>query len=120
MDHALNGVPGVQTPVVPAGREHVYYQYCVYTPDRDRAVTQCVRRGIDIETLHVDVCSRLELFESFHTDAPGAERAADVIQVPVYASLNDDEIARVARTVRKAMARHRGRRSTSANRQHTL
>ena len=109
MDDALNGLPGVQTPVVPAGREHVYYQYCVYTPDRDRAVTECVRRGIDIETLHVDVCSRLPLFEPFHTDAPGAERAADVIQVPVYASLSDAEIARVARTVRKAMSRRAGR-----------
>jgi perosamine synthetase len=109
MDEALNGLPGVQTPVVPATREHVYYQYCVYTPDRDHAVTQCVRRGIDIETLHVDVCSRLPLFEQFQTDAPGAERAADVIQVPVYASLSDAEIARVARTVRKAMSRRAGR-----------
>jgi perosamine synthetase len=109
MDEALKGLPGVQTPLVPEGREHVYYQYCVYTPDRDHAVTQSVRRGIDIETLHVDVCSRLPLFESYHTDAPGAERAADVIQVPVYASLSDAEIARVARTVRKAMARRPGR-----------
>ena len=39
-----------------------------------------MKRGIDIETLHVDVCSRLPLFEQFQTDAPGAERAADVIQ----------------------------------------
>jgi perosamine synthetase len=109
MDEALNGLPGVQTPVVPAGREPVYYQYCVYTPDRDKAVTECVRRGIDIETLHVDVCSQMPLFEQFHTDTPGAERAADVIQVPVYESLSDAEIARVARTVRKAMSRRSAR-----------
>jgi dTDP-4-amino-4,6-dideoxygalactose transaminase len=57
----------------------------------------------------VDVCSQLPLFEAFHTDTPGAERAADVIQVPVYESLSDAEIARVARTVRKAMSRRSAR-----------
>ncbi len=80
-------------------------RYCVYGPQRDELVVQCVRRGIDIETLHVDVCSDLELFGSSRVDAPGAQRAAGAMQVPVYASLSDAQASRVARVVRGVLAR---------------
>jgi perosamine synthetase len=106
IDRAIAGVPGVAIPMVPSGRQHVYYQYCVYTPSRDTVVRQCVRRGIDIETLHVDVCTDLPLFAEPGTTrvpTPGAERAAEVIQVPIYASLSDEEIERIGRTVREAV-----------------
>src|SRR2546430_7721733 len=29
----LEGIPGIQPPLVPPDRTHVYYQYCVYGPD---------------------------------------------------------------------------------------
>ena len=86
---------------------HVYYQYCVYTPDRDAVVTRCIRHGVDLETLHVDVCSRLPLFDEFQTQTPGAERAQQAIQVPVYASLNDEQMGRIATTVRRVLAVNR-------------
>src|SRR6185437_6601759 len=70
MDQALGSVPGIQIPVVPAGRTHVYYQYCVYGPKRDELVVKCVRRGVDVETLHVDVCSDMDLFEGAATFPP--------------------------------------------------
>ena len=60
MDEALRDLPGITVPQVPPKRTHVYYQYCVYGPQRDELVVRCVRRGVDIETLHVDVCSDLE------------------------------------------------------------
>jgi dTDP-4-amino-4,6-dideoxygalactose transaminase len=101
----LRGTPGILTPRVPAEREHTYYQYCVYTSARDEIARRCIRRGVDIETLHVDVCNRLPLFEEFWSEAPGAERAAEVIQVPVYASLTDAQLERVARTVRRVATR---------------
>jgi dTDP-4-amino-4,6-dideoxygalactose transaminase len=82
----------------------VYYQYCVYVPDRDDLVLRCIRRGVDIETLHVDVCTSLELFADLPSAAtPGADRASAAVQVPVYASLSDDQVARVARTVKRAV-----------------
>jgi perosamine synthetase len=109
LDKALGSVPGVAVPRVPADRDHVYYQYCVYCPDRDEAVRQCIRHGVDIETLHVDVCTRLELFgygdQPGH--APGAERAAEALQVPVYSSLDDEEVEQVGRRVRDVLARRR-------------
>jgi dTDP-4-amino-4,6-dideoxygalactose transaminase len=107
MDAALKDLPGVQTPRVPPHSVHVYYQYCVYTPDRDAVVTRCIRHGVDLETLHVDVCTRLPLFDEFQTSTPGAERADQAIQVPVYASLNDEQMGRIATTVRQVLTRNR-------------
>ena len=68
---------------------------------------RCVRRGIDIETLHVDVCSDLDLFAGARVEpagAPGARRAAGAMQIPVYSSLTDRQAARVARVVRRVLA----------------
>ncbi len=108
MDRALENLPGIDVPRVPAGRTHVYYQYCVYGPQRDELVVRCVRRGIDIETLHVDVCSDLELFSGARVEppgAPGAQRAAGAMQIPVYATLTDSQAERVARVVRGVLAK---------------
>lgn len=108
MDQALRDLPGITIPSVPADRTHVYYQYCVYGPDRDEMVVRCVRRGVDIETLHVDVCSDMNLFAGARVEppgAPGARRAAGAMQVPVYATLTDGQAARVARVVRRVLTR---------------
>jgi len=102
MTQALSGTPGVRLPTVPPDRTHAFYQYCAYVPARDRTVRECVQRGIDIETLHVDVCSGLPLFGPSQAPMPGAEDTADVIQIPVYESLSDDAIARIAAVVRNA------------------
>ncbi|HEY7790578.1 MAG TPA: aminotransferase class I/II-fold pyridoxal phosphate-dependent enzyme [Vicinamibacterales bacterium] len=101
---SIADIPGVVPPVVPPDRTHVYYQYCVYGPDRDKLVVNCVRRGVDIETLHVDTCSDLELFGDARTDAPGARRAAEAMQIPVYSDLTDEQVQRVARTVRAVLS----------------
>jgi dTDP-4-amino-4,6-dideoxygalactose transaminase len=103
----LGRVPGIQVPHVPADRTHVFYQYCVYGPDgpqRDALVVQCVRRGIDIETLHVDVPPDMELFQGAVAEADGARRAAQAMQIPIYAGLTAEQIERVATTVRDVLA----------------
>jgi perosamine synthetase len=107
MDQALGDLPGITIPYVPPKCTHVYYQYCVYGPQRDELVVRCVRRGIDIETLHVDVCSDLDLFDGIRVEpagAPGARRASSAMQVPVYSTLTDAQAARVARVVRGVLA----------------
>jgi dTDP-4-amino-4,6-dideoxygalactose transaminase len=103
---ALSGIPGIQPPLVPPDRTHVYYQYCVYGPEapkRDELVVRCVRRGIDIETLHVDVPPDMDLFGTVRAEADGARRAAQAMQVPVYAGLTHEQIERVASTVRDVL-----------------
>jgi dTDP-4-amino-4,6-dideoxygalactose transaminase len=107
MDRALGDLPGVSIPVIPPTSTHVYYQYCVYGPQRDDLVVRCVRRGVDIETLHVDVCGDLALFAGARVEPPGAagaRRAAEAMQIPVYASLTDEQAERVARVVRDVLS----------------
>jgi perosamine synthetase len=107
MNAALGGVPRIQVPVAPNDRTHVYYQYCVYGPDghsRDELVVRCVRRGVDIETLHVDVPPDMPLFEGARGERDGARRAAQAIQIPVYSSLTDKQLRRVAAVVRDVLS----------------
>jgi dTDP-4-amino-4,6-dideoxygalactose transaminase len=107
MDRALGALPGITVPRVPSKRTHVYYQYCVYGPKRDELVVRCVRRGVDIETLHVDVCSDMELFAGARVEpdgAPGARHAAGAMQIPVYSTLTDAQADRVASVVRRVLS----------------
>jgi dTDP-4-amino-4,6-dideoxygalactose transaminase len=99
MDAALSGLPGVSPPFVPDGAEHVYYQYAVYTPDRDALVRRALRRGLDVETFHVDVWPSVPHLNGRepHTASPGAEEATYVVQLPVYAALGERNASRVAR-----------------------
>src|SRR5207244_6368758 len=104
---ALSGVPGIQPPQIPPDRTHVFYQYCVYGPQgpkRDELVVRCVRRGIDIETLHVDVPPDMELFAGATAEADGAHQASQAIQIPVYQSLTGEQLARVANVVRDVLS----------------
>ncbi len=98
----LADVPGARLPRVPPDRTHVFYQYCAYFPDRDATVLNSLKRGVDLETLHVDVCATLPLFEAFASPTPGAEATERAVQIPVYESLNPEEIARVASVVHDA------------------
>jgi perosamine synthetase len=106
MDEALSGLPGVEAPFVPEGAEHVYYQYSVYTPDRDLLVRRALRRGVDVETFHVDVWPSLPHFNNSHRHAepPAASQATGVVQLPVYAALTERNARRVARTMRALLS----------------
>jgi dTDP-4-amino-4,6-dideoxygalactose transaminase len=109
LDGILADVPGIAVPHTPAGRTHVYYQYCAYVPDTDAIVKSCIRRGVDVAPMHVDVCSRMDLFGPQQAPTPGADKAATAVQVPVYESLSDAEIERVGRLVRAQVTRLAGR-----------
>jgi dTDP-4-amino-4,6-dideoxygalactose transaminase len=102
---ALADVPGVRLPVVPPDRTHAFYQYCAYMPSRDAIVLQCLRHGVDLETLHVDVCASLDLFKDYAAATPGAEATEQALQIPVYESLTPAEAGRVASVVRQVALR---------------
>jgi len=105
LDSLLGDVPGITIPRTPPDRTHVYYQYCAYVPDSRTIVKRCIRRGVDVAPMHVDVCTRMDLFGWSGPAAPGAERAAGAVQVPVYESLSDSEIERVGRLMRSEVLR---------------
>jgi len=98
----LSDCRNIKTPRAPADVEHVFYQYCVYTSDSALLSQWAIRRGIDIETTHVDVCAKLDLFKEFRADCPGAEATQKVLQLPVYSRLRVSDIDRVLRVVREA------------------
>jgi len=103
MSAALRHESGLRIPIAPPDRTHAFYQYCAGVQHRDTVVARCLRRGVDIETLHVDVCSELELFGTSAASTPGAVAAAQSIQIPVYESLSDAQVQRVATAVRTAV-----------------
>ncbi len=106
-DHALCYTRGlsdcraVQTPRVLPDVEHVYYQYCIYVSDPARASRRAIRRGVDFETTHVDVCSSLPLFKEFAAQCRGAETTERALQLPVYSRLRGSDVERVLRVVRE-------------------
>jgi len=100
LDEILGNVPGIAIPTIPEGRTHVYYQYCPYVPEPETIVKRCIRRGVDVAPMHVDVCTKMELFGWTGAAMPGADTASTAVQVPVYESLSDQEIDRVGRLVR--------------------
>jgi dTDP-4-amino-4,6-dideoxygalactose transaminase len=100
LDGLLGDVPAITIPAIPPDRTHVYYQYCAYVPDGEAIVKRCIRRGVDVAPMHVDVCTKMDLFDWPHPPTPGAEKASTAVQVPVYESLSDQEIERVGRLVR--------------------
>jgi len=107
VDHArrynqgLSDCQAVRVPLVLSEDEHVYYQYCVYVSDPKLVSRRAIRRGVDFETTHVDVCSSLPLFKEFSADCPGARTTEDALQLPVYSRLRTSDVERVLRVVRK-------------------
>lgn len=92
----------IRTPYVPAEIDPVYYQYSVYTSDPELLSRRSIRRGVDIETTHVDVCSKLELFKDYRAECPGAEATEHSLQLPVYSRLRVSDIDRILRVMREA------------------
>ncbi|MGE5358653.1 MAG: DegT/DnrJ/EryC1/StrS family aminotransferase [Bacteroidales bacterium] len=116
LDSMLGDLPGVTIPSIPAPRTHVYYQYCAYVPDYQDLIKRCIRRGVDVAPMHVDVCTRMPLFGWQGPPAEGAEKAATAVQIPVYESLQDYEIERIGRTVREEVLKQSAKRPVPGSR----
>lgn len=95
----LRTVPCIRFPEVPVDRTHAFYQFCAYLPKRDASVLACLKRGVDLETLHVDVCPHMDIFGGSQAPVPGADATTAAVQIPVYESLSHEQIDRVARVV---------------------
>ena len=118
--NALGDSTNIKTPFVLAEAEHVYYQYCIYTTDPALTSRRAIRRGVDIETTHVDVCSKLELFAEFGGSFPGAEATEKALQLPVYSRLRSSDVERVLRVVQAACGPFNNKAPTSRRDETTL
>jgi dTDP-4-amino-4,6-dideoxygalactose transaminase len=94
------GGPAVDTPAVGPGVEHVYHQYVVRTRRRDELMAALRERGIST-AVHYPVPVHLQPAYAGRlpqvVELPITERVAgEIVSLPIFASLTDDEVDRVA------------------------
>jgi len=103
----LGRLPGVVTPQVPEGSEHVYHQYTIRVPERDRVREFLAGRGIASGVYYPVPLHLQPLYAGLghkRGELPESERAADeVLSLPVYPELTSEQIARVAEAVAAAL-----------------
>jgi len=96
-------IPGVMPPLAPEGFEHVYHQYTVRIEQRDALQKFLSERKIGSTVYYPFPLHLQPLYSALgHKagDFPHAERAAqEVLSLPMYPELRNEQIARVADTV---------------------
>jgi len=104
-DEMLAGIDGLRTPVIGNGNFSIYNQYVVRTPRRDALKDYLARQGVGSGIYYPLCLHQQECFASLGGkagDFPNAEAAAaEVLALPIYPELSDDQIRYVATKVRE-------------------
>ena len=94
-DALLAEMRGVRTPRTADGNEHVFHQYVVRVPDRDRIVRELNARGIGVGVHYPTPIHLLPAFSDFAQQAgafPVAESAApELMSLPIYPGLSEQQ-----------------------------
>jgi dTDP-4-amino-4,6-dideoxygalactose transaminase len=106
-DRLLSGIPGVIKPVVSPLVEHVYHQYTIRVPRRDHVQEVLAAHEI-ASTVYYPAPMHLQpIYSSLgykRGDLPESERAAaEVLSLPIYPELTENQIARVAAALAGAL-----------------
>jgi dTDP-4-amino-4,6-dideoxygalactose transaminase len=95
-------------PTVAVGRRHVFHQYVVRVRDRDRVRERLAEAGISTAVFYPVPFHLQECFAElgYRTgDFPESEKAAkEVLALPMFPQLSDEEVGRVAEGVLDALA----------------
>ena len=96
-------IPGVMPPLAPDGFEHVYHQYTIRIEQRDALHTFLSERKIGSTVYYPYPLHLQPLYSALgHKagDFPHSERAAqEVLSLPMYPELRNEQIARVVETI---------------------
>ena len=108
-DSLLRAVPAIALPRVAPGGTHVYHQYTLRLPDRERVQKHLTSEGI-ASTVYYPVPLHLQPMFAHLGYQPGsmprAERAAlEVLSLPIYPELTTQQIERIAGAVAAAVVR---------------
>jgi perosamine synthetase len=100
----LHGLAGLILPVVQPEREHVWHQYTLRVPDRRDIVLDRLRAaGVGADVYYPTPVHKQRAFSS-PVNLPTAELLArEVMSIPVYPSLTDEERALVAKALTQAI-----------------
>lgn len=103
---------GFQTPVVTPGATHVYHQYTLKTPHRDKLQPWLKEKGI-ASMIYYPLS--LHLQEAFRDlgcqkgDLPGAERVqSEVISLPMFPELSGEQVSYIAGALESFQKEHAG------------
>lgn len=103
----LGSLPGVVTPGVPGHAEHVYHQYTIRVPERNRVKEFLAGRGIASAVYYPLPLHLQPLYSKLgcrRGDLPVAERAAEeVLSLPMYPELTPEQLERVAGALAAAL-----------------
>ncbi len=106
-DALLAGVPGVATPRVAPGADHVFHQYTIRVPRRDSVQKALAVQGIATTVYYPAAVHLQPIYASlgYHEgDLPASERACrEVLSLPMYAELSEAQIERVAEAISRAL-----------------
>lgn len=108
-DELLADVDGITLPQTARGNTHVWHQYVIRVPDRDRILASLHDSGIQA-AIHYPVPVHLHpAFRhlGYHAgDFPVAEAAASqILSLPIYPQISDEQQQMVVRALRWALAR---------------
>jgi len=100
-DERLKGYP-VVLPVRMPDRSHIFHQYTLRVPERDRLATHLSKQGIPFGIYYPIPLHRQEAFSKSGTGSfPVAEKAsAEVISLPMHTELTDPHLNTIAGTIR--------------------
>lgn len=109
----LHDIPGLVTPVVPAGREHVWHQYTVrVTPEagltRDELVKELERAGVGSGLYYPRLMHDYDCYRGHPgivaDPTPRAQQvASEVLSLPVHQHLRQADLDRIIAGVRRAL-----------------
>jgi len=93
-------------PTEAAEARHVYHLFTVRRPQRDRLAKALTDRGVGTAVYYPRSVADQPMFGGGARRWPEASRAArEVLSLPCFAALSDDEVERVAAAVRRACER---------------
>ena len=105
----LKDVQGIETPFVKKGFKHVYHQYTVkvdgFKLSRDKLMEHLKERGIDCRVYYpkpLHLCENFRKLGYKEGDFPVTEELnKQILSLPVYPSLTDKELDKIARTIKE-------------------
>ena len=102
----LKRVPGLTTPHVAPWREHVFHQYTIRLMRRDAVREALSGQGISATVYYPTPIHLQPIYSSLgyrQGDLPKTERAAqEVLSLPMYPELSEEQIERVAEAISSA------------------
>ncbi len=110
-DERLKGLP-IRLPTEAPGCRHVFYLYTVHAERRDALASYLVDKGIGTQTIYKTPVPFQPCYEDlgYHPgDFPVAERlAGELLNLPMFPELREDELDRIAEAIRAFYGGGRG------------